>query len=71
MERGPLMTIRRTVYASAVEALDALIRSGETYERRYQNGELGDTADVAEGAGDYQHYLQLKEDVEQKLAAAG
>ena len=76
------MTIQRPVYPSPVEALDALIRSLVTYEQcyqmssadfyaRYQNGEMGDTADMVEWAGDYQHYLQLKKDIEQKLAAAG
>jgi len=75
------MKIKRTVYASPVEALAALIRALVTYEQRYQmssadfytryqNGELGDAADFVEWAGDYQHYLQLKEEVEQKLAAA-
>jgi len=76
------MTIQRTVYASPVEALAALIRSLVAYEQRYQmssadfyaryqNGEMGDTADVVEWAGDYQHYLQLKEELERKLMAAG
>ena len=76
------MTIQRTVYASPVEALAALIRSLVAYEQRYQmpsadfyaryqKGEMGDTAEVVEWAGDYQHYLQLKEELEQKLAAAG
>jgi len=31
---------------------------------------MGDTADFVEWAGDYQHYLQLKEEVEEKLVAA-
>ena len=63
-----------------MEALVALIRSLITYEQRYhtssadfyaryQLGEMGDTADVIEWAGDYQHYLQLKQELEQKLAA--
>ena len=76
------MTIQRTIYASPVEALAALIRSLVAYEQRYQmssadfyaryqNGGMGDTADMVEWAGDYQHYLQLKEELERKLVAAG
>ncbi len=74
------MIIQRTVYTSPVEALVVLIRSLVAYEQqyhmtsadfyaRYQQGEMGDTADVIEWAGDYQHYLQLKQELEQKLAA--
>ena len=37
----------------------------------YEGGELGDSAEFVEWAGDYQHYLQLKEELEQKLVAAG
>lgn len=76
------MTIRRTVYASPVDALAALVRSLVVYEQRhkmtsadfsarYERGELGDSAEFVEWAGDYQHYLQLKEELEQKLVAAG
>jgi len=76
------MTVQRTVYMSPIEALTALIRSLVAYEQRYQmpssdfyaryqRGEMGDTADMIEWAGDYQHYLQLKEELEQKLVAAG
>jgi hypothetical protein len=76
------MTIQRIVYTSPLEALVALIRSLVAYEQRYQissadfyaryqRGEMGDTADVVEWAGDYQHYLQLKAELEQKLVAAG
>jgi hypothetical protein len=65
-----------------VEALTALIRALVTYEQRhdmpsidfydrYQKGELADTADFVEWAGDYLHYLQLKEQLEHKLAATG
>ena len=75
------MAIQRTVYASPVEAIDALIRSLVAYEQRYQlssaefyaryqTGNMGDTADFVEWAGDYQHYSQLKEEVEEKLVAA-
>jgi hypothetical protein len=76
------MTVQRTTYASPVEALAALIRSLVAYEQRYQmssadfyaryqRGEMGDSTDVVEWAGDYQHYLELKDELEQKLAAAG
>ncbi len=76
------MKIQRTTYTSPVEALTGLIRSLVAYEQqydmssadfyaRYQRGDMGDTADVVEWAGDYQHYLQLKEDLERKLAAVG
>jgi len=74
--------IHRTVYASPVEALIALIRSLVAYEQqykissaefyaRYQRGEMGDSADMIEWAGDYQHYVQLKAELEQRLAAVG
>jgi hypothetical protein len=76
------MAIQRIVYASPVEAIAALVRSLVAYEQRhqmssadfygrYQKGEMGDSADFVEWAGDYQHYLQLKEEVEGKLVAAG
>jgi len=76
------MAIQRTVYASPVEALDALIRSLVAYERRYQmssadfyaryrKGEMGDKTEFVEWVGDYQHYLELKEELEQKLVAVG
>ena len=76
------MAIQRTAYASPVEALDALIRSLVAYERRhqmssadfyarYRKGEMGDKAELVEWAGDYQHYLELKEELEQKLVAVG
>ena len=75
------MTVQRTVYASPVNALAALIRSLVAYEQRYQmssadfyaryqTGEMGDSTDAVEWAGDYQHYLELKDELEQKLAAA-
>ena len=66
------MTVQRTVYASPLDALAALVRSLVEYEQqhqmasadfyaRYKRGELGDSAAFVEWAGDYQHYLQLKE----------
>ncbi len=76
------MTVQRTVYASPVDALAALVRSLVEYEQRhqmasadfyarYERGELGDSAEFVEWAGDYQQYLHLKEELEQKLMAAG
>ena len=75
------MAIQRSVYASPVEAIAALIRALVAYEQRYQmssadfyaryqKGGMGDAAEFVEWAGDYQHYLQLKEEVEEKLVAA-
>ncbi len=75
------MAIQRSVYASPVEAINALIRSLVAYEQRYQmssadfyaryrKGDMGDSADFVEWAGDYQHYLELKQEVEQRLVAA-
>ena len=72
------MTIQRTVYVSPVDALAALIRSLVEYERRhnmtsadfyarYERGELGDSAEFIEWAGDYYHYLQVKEELENIL----
>lgn len=71
------MPIQRTIYTAPLEALTALIRSLVKYEQqyrmssadfydRYRTGEMGDTADFVEWAGDYQHYIQLKEELEQK-----
>jgi hypothetical protein len=65
-----------------VEALTTLVRSLVAYEQqyqmlstdfytRYERGEMDDSADYVEWAGDYQHYVQLKAELEQKLAAAG
>ena len=65
------MTVQRTVYASPVDALAALVRSLVEYEQRhkmasadfyarYERGELGDSAEFVEWAGDYQQYLHLQ-----------
>jgi hypothetical protein len=37
---------------------------------RYQKGEMGDSVDFVEWAGDYQHYLEIKDELERRLAAA-
>ncbi len=76
------MKIQRSTYASPVEALAALVRALVVYEQRYnmtsadfyaryQKGEMEDAADFVDWAGNYQHYLQLKEEMEQKLVAVG
>lgn len=76
------MVVQRTTYTSPIEALTALIRSLVAYEQRYQmsssdfyacyqRGDLEDTAEMIEWAGDYQHYMQLKTELEQQLVATG
>lgn len=74
------MTIKRLTYSSQVEAFDALVRSLAAYEvqyhmtsseffAKYKEGKLDDSKDFVEWAGDYQHYIDLKQDLEQKLKA--
>jgi hypothetical protein len=74
------MVVKRTTYSSAIDALDALVRSLAAYEQKYQmssddfyarylSGEIDDSKDFVEWAGDYQHYIQLKQELEQKLKA--
>ena len=74
------MTIRRITYSSPINALDALVRLLATYEKRYKmsssefytqykSGKVGDSKDFIEWAGDYQHYIDLKREIEQKLSA--
>lgn len=68
MQGGNLLSIQRAIYTSPVEAFAALVRSLVAYEQRYdmssadfyiryQQGEMGDLADMVEWAGDYQHLL--------------
>jgi len=72
------MSIQRIIHSSAVDALDSLLRSLAAYERKYGMisadfyekylaGKMEDTADFVEWAGDYQHYIALKQELEQKL----
>ncbi|MBI3944001.1 MAG: hypothetical protein HY326_13370 [Chloroflexi bacterium] len=72
------MAIQRTIYTSPLDAFVAVIRSLVEYEQkynlsstdfyvRYQRGEMGDAQDFIEWAGNYQHYLELKEELEEKL----
>lgn len=66
------MSIQRIIHSSAVDALDALLRSLAAYERKYGMisadfyekylaGKMEDSADFVEWAGDYQHYIALKQ----------
>jgi len=75
---GKAMSFKRTVYTSTLDALDALLRSLAIYEQKYQMssdefyasylaGKLEDTKDFVEWAGDYQHYIELKREIEKKL----
>ena len=72
------MTIQRATHGTVVDALDALLRSLAAYEQKYQitsadfyakylAGAMADTRDFVEWAGDYQHYIALKQELEQKL----
>jgi len=72
------MSIKRTVYTSAIDALNALFRSLIAYEQKYQMssdefyanylaGKLEDSKDFVEWAGDYTHYIELKKELEEKL----
>jgi hypothetical protein len=72
------MAFKRTTYTSALDALDALLKSLAVYEQKYQmssdefyanylSGKLEDSKDFVEWAGDYQHYIELKQELEEKL----
>jgi len=72
------MPIQRITHSSIVDALDSLLRSLAAYERKYGMtsadfyekylaGKMEDSADFVEWAGDYQHYIALKQELEQKL----
>lgn len=74
------MTFETITYDSPVEALVALVRALAGYEQRYQmssaeffsryqQGELGDSADFVEWAGDYQQYLGLLQVLRDRLQA--
>lgn len=75
------MKIERTAFPTPLEALLALTRSLAAFEQRYrmssdefyaqyQAGTLGDERDFVEWAGDYQHYQELKAELESKLETA-
>ena len=72
------MAVKRITYNSPIEAFDALVRSLSAYETKYdmtssdffskyKEGKLGDSKDFIEWSGDYQHYMDLKKELEQKL----
>lgn len=76
------MAIETITYDSSVDALVALVRELIAYEQRYQmgsaeffaqyqQGKLGDSADVVEWAGEYQHYLGLLQEIKARLKAVG
>lgn len=72
------MAIKRVTYNSPVEAYDAIVRTLVAYEAKYNmtsaeffskynEGKLDDSIDFVEWAGDYQHYMALKQELELKL----
>lgn len=72
------MSFKRTTYKSDIDALDALLRLLAAYEQKYRMssdeffanylaGRMEDSKDFVEWAGDYQHYISLKQELEQKL----
>lgn len=76
------MSFKRTVYTSVIDALDALLRSLAAYEQKYQmssdefyanylSGKLGDSKNFVEWAGDYQHYIELKHELKEKIKVTG
>jgi len=75
------MAIKRVTYNSPIEAYDAIVRSLAAYETKhdmlstdflskYEKGQMGDSKDFVEWAGDYRHYMDLKQELEQKLKVA-
>jgi hypothetical protein len=72
------MKIETQTYNSPIGALEALVREMVVYERQYGmsteefyqkycDGQLEDSRDFVEWAGDYQQYLGLKQELEQAL----
>jgi len=72
------MSFKRVTHTSAIDALDALFKSLAAYEQKYQMstdefymsylaGNLEDSKDFVEWAGDYQHYIELKKELEERL----
>jgi len=72
------MSFKRATYTTALDALDALLKSLAVYEQKYQmssdefyanylSGKLEDSKDFVEWAGDYHHYIKLKQELEEKL----
>lgn len=74
------MAIKRVTYNSPIEAYDAIVRSLPAYETKYhmssaeffsqyKEGNLNDSKDYVEWAGNYRHYMDLKQELDQKLKA--
>jgi len=68
-------------YHSPVDALVALTRrliryeiryglESEAFFERYSHGQIADEADFVEWANDYQHYLALRNEIDQSLRHA-
>lgn len=66
------------MYDSPVDALIALSKRLNSYETQYQmasevfldkfnRGELGDSADFVEWAGDYDHFVAIKLEIEKSM----
>ena len=75
------MNVQTITYRSPIDSLSALVRtllfyeqqyqmSSEEFYAQYQAGKLQDSADFVEWAGDYQHYLELKTELEKRLKCA-
>lgn len=67
-------------YTSPLDALIALAKKLNTYETQYQmdsveffnkysQGQTSDDEEFVEWAGDYQHYLALRQELEAKLTS--
>jgi len=72
------MSFKRTTYKSDIDALDALLRSLAVFEQKYHMasdefylqylaGKMEDSKDFVEWAGDYQHYISIKQELESRL----
>jgi hypothetical protein len=70
--------VQTIIYRSPIDALSTLVRALLSYEQQYQisseefyaqyqAGKLQDSADFVEWAGDYQHYLEIKTELEEQL----
>jgi len=73
-----IMKVQTIIYRSPIDALNVLVRTLLSYEQqyqmsseefyaKYQAGKLEDSADFVEWAGDYQHYSELKAELEKRL----
>jgi hypothetical protein len=75
------MKITRKTYDSPVDALIAVAKhislyekkysmDSETFFHKYRSGQMEDTEDMIEWSNNYQHYIQLKADIERQLRHA-